>query len=84
MVMAMEMVIQIDKQGRLVLPKEIREKYHLDQGSEIILIPQDEGVLLKPKKSKLSLAGIFQKATPFDPDKVIALDIANYDEEDVW
>ena len=64
MVLVMEMVIQIDKQGRLVLPKEIREKYHFDQGSDLILIPQDEGILLLPKKSKLSLASIFQKPPP--------------------
>jgi AbrB family looped-hinge helix DNA binding protein len=83
MVMVMEMVIKIDKQGRIILPKEIRDKYHLTQNSDLILIEQEEGVLLKPKKAKRSLASIFENAPSAKIDKNTVIDIANLEENDI-
>ncbi|OLS16441.1 MAG: hypothetical protein RBG13Loki_0011 [Promethearchaeota archaeon CR_4] len=83
MVMAMEMAIKIDKQGRVVLPKEVRENYHFDPLTDLILIEQPDGILLKTKKLKVPLSAIFTKAPSLDPKKSVALDVANYDENDL-
>ena len=37
----------VGPKGQITLPKAIREKYHLLEGEEVILVPQEEGVLLK-------------------------------------
>jgi len=38
------MITQVDKLGRIVLKKKIREKY----GRQFIVVASDEGILLKP------------------------------------
>jgi len=43
-------VVKIDDQGRLVIPKTIRERRGLD--GEIELLETDEGVLLRPKRER--------------------------------
>jgi AbrB family looped-hinge helix DNA binding protein len=82
MVMGMEMVIKIDKKGRVILPKEVREKYQFTHNTNLILIEQDEGVLLKRKKAKRTLASIFENAPSAIIDKNTVIDVANYDEND--
>lgn len=47
--MVME-VVKIDDQGRLVIPKTIRERRGFD--GEIELLETDEGVLLRPKRER--------------------------------
>ncbi|HYB04348.1 MAG TPA: AbrB/MazE/SpoVT family DNA-binding domain-containing protein [Nitrososphaerales archaeon] len=37
----------IGPKGQITLPKAIREKYHLLEGEEVVLVPQEEGVLVK-------------------------------------
>lgn len=51
MVMVMVMVIKgrIDDQGRIVIPKDVREKWNLKGEVEIVEI--EGGVLIRPKKS---------------------------------
>lgn len=80
--MEMVMAIRIDKHGRLVLPKEIREKYNFNPYTDLILIEQPDGILLKAKKPKIPLSTIFEKAPEFNPKKVFTLDVANYDENE--
>jgi AbrB family looped-hinge helix DNA binding protein len=77
MVMPLEMVIKIDKQGRLVLPKEIREKYNFNPESEIKLIEHENGIELSTLTPKIPLSEIFADGIRFDPKKVISLDNAN-------
>lgn len=50
MVMVMVMVIKgrVDEQGRLVIPKEIREKWGLK--GEVDIVEMNEGVLIRPVK----------------------------------
>jgi AbrB family looped-hinge helix DNA binding protein len=78
--MIMEMVIKIDKQGRLVLPKEIREKYQLSQDAELVVTEIEGGIKLSPRRGKKSLKGIFDAAPAFNPKNAIVIDVANYDE----
>ena len=82
MVMVMEMVIKIDKQGRLVLPKELREKYRFTQDAEIVVMEVEDGIKLSPRKGKKSLRNIFDTAPEFDPKNALVIDVANYNEDE--
>jgi len=42
------MRIKIDKAGRIVLPKPVRERFHLRAGAELELEQRPEGLSLKP------------------------------------
>lgn len=37
----------VGPKGQITIPKGLREKYHLLQGEEVLLVAQKEGVLLK-------------------------------------
>jgi AbrB family looped-hinge helix DNA binding protein len=43
----------VGPKGRITIPKKLREKYHLHQGEEVILVTQQDGVLLKHAPSAL-------------------------------
>jgi AbrB family looped-hinge helix DNA binding protein len=43
----------VSSKGQITLPKEFREGYHLKEGEEIMMLPTDEGILLKHKKTPL-------------------------------
>ena len=48
----------VGPKGQITLPKVIREKYHLLEGEEVVLVPQEEGVLVK--HTPASLRGKFR------------------------
>jgi AbrB family looped-hinge helix DNA binding protein len=37
----------IGPKGQITIPKELRERYHMHEGEEVILLPGEEGVLIK-------------------------------------
>ena len=43
----------VSSKGQITLPKEFREGYHLKEGEEIMMLPTDEGILIKHKKTPL-------------------------------
>ncbi len=43
----------VGPKGQITIPKELREKYHLLQGEEVVLVAQQDGVLLKHTSSVL-------------------------------
>ena len=45
----MKETVQIDSAGRLVIPKELRNRYGFQAGKQIRIIAGDEGVTLVPK-----------------------------------
>jgi len=48
----------VGPKGQITLPKAIREKYHLLEGEEVFLVPQEEGVLVK--HTPTTLRGMFR------------------------
>jgi len=48
MVMVMVIKARIDEQGRLVIPKDVREKWNLK--GEVEMVEVEGGVLIRPKK----------------------------------
>ncbi len=43
---------RIDSAGRLVIPKELRDRYGLNPGSEIDLVPVPDGITLIPRRTE--------------------------------
>jgi bifunctional DNA-binding transcriptional regulator/antitoxin component of YhaV-PrlF toxin-antitoxin module len=43
--------IHINKRGTLTLPKDIRKRYGLEKGGDMIIEPSEKGVFLKPAAS---------------------------------
>jgi AbrB family looped-hinge helix DNA binding protein len=37
----------VGPKGQVTIPKELREKYHLLEGENVIVVPSAEGVLIK-------------------------------------
>ncbi|MBI2183846.1 MAG: AbrB/MazE/SpoVT family DNA-binding domain-containing protein [Thaumarchaeota archaeon] len=48
----------IGPKGQVTIPKELREKYHLLEGEEVIVLPVSEGVMLK--HPRVTLRGKFK------------------------
>jgi AbrB family looped-hinge helix DNA binding protein len=49
------MHVKIDKAGRIVLPKPVRDRFRLRQGSDLEVEERPEGVLLKPVNQRPSM-----------------------------
>jgi AbrB family looped-hinge helix DNA binding protein len=43
----------VGPKGQITIPKELREKYHMHEGEEVVLLPSEEGVLIKHPPSTL-------------------------------
>ena len=49
------MTIKIDKAGRIVLPKPVRERFHLREGSELEIEERSDGLTLRPVERQPSM-----------------------------
>jgi AbrB family looped-hinge helix DNA binding protein len=49
------MHVKIDKAGRIVLPKPVRDRFRLRQGSDLEIEELPEGLLLKPVDQRPSM-----------------------------
>lgn len=49
------MTLKIDKAGRIILPKPVRDRFHLREGSELILEERPDGLSLRPVDQRASL-----------------------------
>ena len=43
----------IGPKGRLTIPKELRERYHMHEGEQVLLVPVEDGVIVKHPSSSL-------------------------------
>ena len=50
------MTIKIDKAGRIVLPKPVRQRFHLREGSELEIEERSDGLTLRPVEQRPSMA----------------------------
>lgn len=67
----------IDAAGRLVVPKPLREQFHLAPGSEIEIEPAGDGVMIRPAERNPALvdrAGVLVHHGP----KSVQIDIAAF------
>lgn len=49
------MNVRVDKAGRIVLPKQMRDRFGLKAGASLEIVESGEGFLLKPSGSRSSL-----------------------------
>jgi AbrB family looped-hinge helix DNA binding protein len=49
------MTLKVDKAGRIVLPKIVRDRLRLHAGSDLMLEESPEGILLRPVEQRASL-----------------------------
>ncbi len=50
--------VKVSAKGQVVIPKAIREAYHINEGSELLFIPIEDGVLIKPIEKVARLRGL--------------------------
>ncbi|MDA4137280.1 MAG: AbrB/MazE/SpoVT family DNA-binding domain-containing protein [Thaumarchaeota archaeon] len=43
----------VGPKGQITIPKSLREKYHLLEGEEVVLVAREEGVLVRHPSSSL-------------------------------
>jgi len=70
------MTLKIDRAGRILLPKPIRERLGLWAGMDIEVVEADDGLILRPLKRRASMIqvdglwvhrGKLARASDFDP-----------------
>jgi AbrB family looped-hinge helix DNA binding protein len=73
------MILRIDKAGRVVVPKLVRERLGLTPDTELEVLEQPDGVLLRPVEQRPSMVNVngfwvHQGVAPegFDWDRAIA------------
>jgi len=49
------MTLKIDKAGRIILPKEVRDRFNLRAGTELELEERPDGLTLRPVEQQPSL-----------------------------
>ena len=82
MVMVMADSINIDSQGRIVIPKRLRDKKGLK--GELEIIETREGILLRPIKDKSkNWSKIFKKKLHINPQKV-GISISDEGNDNLW
>jgi len=66
--------VKISAKGQVVIPKTIRKAYHLNEGTEILFVPVEEGVLIKPVEKTLGLRGLLAEleVDPLECEAILA------------
>jgi AbrB family looped-hinge helix DNA binding protein len=72
------MLVEIGRYGRLVLPKTLREKYGIEEGSKLVISGMEDRIELLPvktyQKPTKSLYGSIRLEKPVDEPKKVARD----------
>jgi AbrB family looped-hinge helix DNA binding protein len=55
---SMSVKTRIDRAGRLVIPKELRDRYGLEEGTEVEVIAVPDGITLVPARSERRLVRV--------------------------
>ncbi len=76
----MEEVVSVDRQGRIYLPKSVRDKVEIEAGVILDVSVKDKKIILAPHKSIVRESkGIFRTKKPIeDIDKLV--EEATYEE----
>ena len=53
----METEVVVTRKGQTTIPVQFRRKFKIEEGTRLEVIETEEGILLKPKKSTVDLAG---------------------------
>jgi AbrB family looped-hinge helix DNA binding protein len=68
----MEDEVIVTRKGQTTIPIKLRAKYKIEEGTRLQVLDTDDGILLRPKKSTLDLAGSGAKyASPDEMKKLL-------------
>jgi len=68
----MEKEVVVTRKGQTTIPAKLRQKYKILEGTRLEVIETKEGILFRPKKSTVDLAGSGAKyATPEEMKKLL-------------
>ncbi len=68
----MEDEVIVTRKGQTTIPIKFRAKYKIEEGTRLQVLDTDDGILLRPKKSTLDLAGSGAKfASPDEMKKLL-------------
>jgi AbrB family looped-hinge helix DNA binding protein len=63
---------EIQGGGRVTIPKSLREKFGLKEGTVVRISVKDGSIILEPPKRLASLSGLIQTDEPSDDPKAVA------------
>jgi AbrB family looped-hinge helix DNA binding protein len=64
--------VVVTRKGQTTIPAQLRKKYKIQQGTRLEVTETPEGILFKPKKSTIDLAGSGAKhATPQEMKRLL-------------
>lgn len=67
-----ETEVVVTRKGQITMPAKLRAKFKIGEGTRLEVVETDEGILFKPKKSTIDLAGSGAKhATPQEMKKLL-------------
>jgi AbrB family looped-hinge helix DNA binding protein len=70
--MKLENEVVVTRKGQTTIPVKLRTKYKIEEGTRLEVVDTEEGILFKPKKSTVDLAGSGAKcATPEEMKKLL-------------
>jgi len=68
----MENEVVVTRKGQTTIPVNLRLKFNIKEGTRLEVIGTEEGILFRPKKSTVDLAGSGSKfATPDEMKKLL-------------
>lgn len=68
----MESEVVVTRKGQTTIPAKLRAKYRIEEGTRLEVIETEDGILFRPKKSTIDLAGSGSKhATPQEMRKLL-------------
>jgi AbrB family looped-hinge helix DNA binding protein len=70
--MKLEKEVVVTRKGQTTIPVKLRAKYKIEEGTRLEVVDTEEGILFKPMKSTVDLAGSGAKyATPEEMKKLL-------------
>jgi len=68
----LENEVVVTRKGQTTIPAKLRLKYRIEEGTRLEVIETEEGILFRPKKSTVDLAGSgAEYATPDEMKKLL-------------
>ena len=63
---------RVTEKGQATIPKELREKYNLEPGDEVVWIDTDEGIVVKKRTRTAGRGLLLPDGTPEDTREAVA------------
>lgn len=57
----MKSIVKVTRRGQTTIPVELREKFEIKEGDELIVEANEKGILFKPIRKLEDCAGIYAK-----------------------